>query len=248
MKTLLILIFIIFSFNLISKDYIEKEIVKQISTSLIINLFENNYISKNGVYFSSILLYPTLDSNCNFVVNIQKLNKQINYLDRPLQLYSYTFDFEYECYEYLPYEIKFDDKTREVLIISPEEPSIYTHPIVQDTLVDDHKHLLNLHKNGLVAIDTSSDYIHYLSGTTYYQNYVADDLIDTLTKTEVTELIKLKYFNYSPKEIDVSIAYNKFSFYSETINRFINGEIKKFSINKYYLKLNNGILFEYEQN
>lgn len=231
--TLITCFVILFPAKSESNDFLRREIRTHIYNSILVNFHEfrkDKYINNNYSHLN--FLNYSLDPNCYYVFDIEKLNKSINYYDLDLELYSYEFNFNSEC----PIESVNDLSDADSLMIRMHGTPSGVNRFQMPYNIDFPK----LHEKGLFGITNDTTAIVFISGTSF-NTVIENYMIDTLSVENVNKVILLKYYNFNPKDIEIDIRNSIFSFYSVRLERFIKGKILKKSFS-YELKLEEGIM------
>lgn len=233
--------FILLAFFLIIENQAQSEFKEEIRhhiyASLIINYYE---LKRDGFEIgmsNSLDEYasPMLDSNCYYLYDTTKLNRTFEYRGQEFDLFKYKFEFRYFC-DGMNWAI---DETMDSLLMKS-----FGNPIgiVQNNYDSITFEIRMLHRNGLYGLSKDSREIVFISGNSLCE-LIDQFFLDTLENDKIDKLINLKYYNYSPNEINIDTSYNRFSFYSKTLKRYVNGVIMFNQSQKYYfLKLENGTM------
>lgn len=214
-----------------------EEIRHHIYASLIINYYE---LKRDGfeIGMSNSLdafASPMLDSNCYYLFDTTKLNRSFEYRGQEFELFNYEFNFRYFC-NGMNWAI---DETMDSLLMNSFGKPI---GVIQSNYDSTTLEIRMLHRHGLYALSKDSREIVFISGNSLCES-IEQYLLDTLNKDKTYKIINLKYYNYMPNEIEIDISNNRFSFYSKTLKRYINGIIIFHESQKYYyLKLENGTM------
>ena len=231
--TLITCFVILFPAKSESNDFLRREIRTHIYNSILVNFHEfrkDKYINNNYSHLN--FLNYSLDPNCYYVFDIEKLNKSINYYDLDLELYSYEFNFNSECPIESVNDLSFYDSLMIRMSGTPSGVNRFQMPY--------HVDFPKLHKKGLFGITIDTSAIVFISGTSFNE-VIENYMIDTLSVENVNKVILLKYYNFNPKDIEIDIRNSIFSFYSGRLERFIKGKILTKSFG-YELKLEEGIM------
>lgn len=213
-------------YTLNTKDFTHYyDLRKEIACSLTLNYFHESSSCVNSEVSNLAILDPT----CLYNLELKKINDKLIISNIEYELFTYKFNFTFSC-------------------SSNNWTDTLNHDVFTDTLetykwsLDYHSAVNNLHLNGLIAYDSVGKRLRSISGTSMVSN-IELQLKKDLDSVSILRLINLKYYNYTPQDINIDLKNLSFNFHSKAINRRIIGNIfynKHYQY--YYLKLTNGVL------
>lgn len=172
--------------------------------------------------YESVNQFSMINIKEDFKVNLEfeDLNDSLMFADRNYSLYSY--------------EIELIDNEQSIKLIESFD----------EVHLKKYKAVWLLHKQGLIGVnerESRNDVITISGNSIMNYNYLAKNL--DYSKLTRTNTIELKYYNYSPININIDTNINEFTFYSEILDRNFEGKlIYDYYYEIYRPELNNGVL------
>lgn len=229
-----LVIFLLFALNLylFANDVnLNKFARDYIKSSLIINYYSEGRPLYKTFDIYSRMVFPK--PGFKYVVEIKPIINSFKQL-KELELFEYYFDFSYTSDSSIWNSYQGTSNVELKKLLNCYKKDI-TNP---NGLLE----VNILHKKGIIAKTSNGDLFIVNNN---------ENMIEGLTSVSkekyevenIKEVILLRYFHYSPEQIEISIQNSNFTFYSNSLSRYFKGELIYNAVKNIYIaKLENGVL------
>ena len=215
-----------------SQDNLNKYARDYIKSSLIINYYSEGRPLFENINLGSDNIFP--ESGFKYVIEIKTYNNSYLTNFKDIKLYEYTFEFIYTSDSSI-----WNSRLGCTELKLKDYLEVYSNNTNSPAGIEE---INLLQKKGLIAEAKDGEF--------YIINKANNNYLDITTVSKekyqvnnISEVILLRYFHYSPRDINVNIERSSFSFYSNTLERYLNGKLKYQLMDRSYnFELEDGVL------